>query len=260
MYNAEIMLLRLSGVFQRSRTTGRWSWHHFVWSPWRPVFRPTRSGPTERERVAIETIESRSLLAAAADYRAWGRVDDEMRWAPMMCRQTLPGLARFSASKDATTHGQKLYSLFARKHSEYLAAAERRPSSVGQVVVKESWVPEEVTDPKELPGGQGDVDYTKVIRMPSPRAGAPRGPESAWEDLFYPFARQGDKVFRAARQAALFVMMKLDPRTPDTDAGWVYATLTPDGKTVTSAGKIESCMHCHRAAMTDRLFGLLKTK
>ena len=51
-------------------------------------------------------------------------------------------------------------------------------------------------------------------------------------------------------------MFKLDPQTPDTDEGWVYGTVTPDGKKVTSAGKVESCMKCHQRAPHDRLFGL----
>ena len=33
-------------------------------------------------------------------------------------------------------------------------------------------------------------------------------------------------------------------------------TLTPDGKTVTSAGKVKTCMGCHTENTTDRMFGL----
>jgi hypothetical protein len=218
------------------------------------------SDPTELAklaRVPDETLQAK-LLMAAADYPNWGRVDDEMGWAPGLCRATLPGLARFSDSEDATTHGDKLYSLFARKRFDYLVVAGRMPSPFGQVVVKQSWVPEEVTDPEELPRGQGDIDYAKVQRTSSPRAGRTHALDWGGNDHFYPFARKGDKVFRAARQSDLFVMMKFDPSTPDTDAGWVYATLTPNGKTVTAAGRLESCMGCHRAAKTDRLFGLPK--
>jgi hypothetical protein len=53
-------------------------------------------------------------------------------------------------------------------------------------------------------------------------------------------------------------MFKLEPGTPGTDAGWVYGTVTPDGKQVTSAGRVESCMGCHQDAPHDRLFGLAK--
>jgi hypothetical protein len=53
-------------------------------------------------------------------------------------------------------------------------------------------------------------------------------------------------------------MFKLDPSTPGTDRGWAYGTVTADGKQVTSAGRVESCMRCHRKAPHDRLFGLPK--
>jgi hypothetical protein len=65
-------------------------------------------------------------------------------------------------------------------------------------------------------------------------------------------------VYKAAKPAGLFVMMKLDPKTPGTDAGWVYGTLSADGKAVTAAGKVESCMKCHQDAKHDRLFGPAK--
>ena len=52
----------------------------------------------------------------------------------------------------------------------------------------------------------------------------------------------------------LFMMIKIGDE--DSDAGWIYATVAPDGKTVTASGKIASCMECHQAAKHDRLFGL----
>ena len=109
------------------------------------------------------------------------------------------------------------------------------------MIVKESWVPEEVTDAKS-----GVIDQKKVIHS---------GDKPFSGDSFYPYAAKGDKVYKAAKIAGLFVMMNLDPKTPDTDDGWVYGTLTADGKTVTAAGKIESCMKCHLNAKSDRLFG-----
>ena len=53
-------------------------------------------------------------------------------------------------------------------------------------------------------------------------------------------------------------MVKLDPSTPDTDAGWVYGTVSADGKQVNASGRIASCMKCHQQAKHDRLFGLPK--
>jgi Cytochrome P460 len=181
------------------------------------------------------------LLRAAKEYKAWGRVDDEVRFAPELCRMPNPGIARFSASEDADTHGQKLYSLFARHRKEYVTADKTKPVTVGQVIVKESWVPEEVKDMKPVRPGFVAAEF---------RHGKPD------DDHFYPYAAKGDKVYKAGQPAGLFIMKKLDPKTPGTDDGWVYGTVSADAKTVTAAGKVESCMKCHTDAKHDRLFGL----
>ena len=65
--------------------------------------------------------------------------------------------------------------------------------------------------------------------------------------------------FRATDPAGLYIMFKLDPSTPETDEGWVYATITPDGQ-VTSAGRVGSCMGCHETSAThERLYGVPKS-
>ena len=178
--------------------------------------------PAEPEK-QIDSPFAKDLLKAAAEYELWGRVDNETRVAPMACSapgpQPNPPQPHFSASKDETTHGRKLYFLFSKNRNDYLAIAKNKAAAVGQVIVKQSWIPEEVTDPKS-----------------------------------------GFKVLKAGKQGDLFVMMKLDPKTPGTDEGWVYATLSSDGKKLTSAGKIESCMKCHQETKTDRLFGLQLAK
>jgi hypothetical protein len=53
--------------------------------------------------------------------------------------------------------------------------------------------------------------------------------------------------------AGLFVMKKVGGDS--TDAGWIYGTVAVDG-TVTSAGRVATCMGCHDDAPPDRLFGL----
>jgi hypothetical protein len=189
------------------------------------------------------------LKKIAGEYVSYGRVDDEMRWAPYLCRMPMPGIAHVSASKDDKTHGRKLYSLFAKNHMAYRALDERNPVPVGQVLVKQSWMPEDVTEKKK--DAQGRVPFEEIVRT-TPKKGDPfyQG------DHFWPYARKGDKVYKASKQADLFIMLKLDPKTPGTDSGWVYGTVTPDGRTVTSAGRVESCMKCHQETKTDRLFGL----
>jgi hypothetical protein len=141
------------------------------------------------------------LAEIGAGYSSYGRVDDVQRLAPTMCKLPTPAPPRLSASRDPETHGRKLYYLYA-KHQEAYRICRELDQPVGQVLVKESWVP-----------------------------GKPltRGP--------------------------LFAMVKTGEA--DSDAGWIYATLTPDGKTVTASGKIASCMECHQSERTrDRLFGV----
>jgi hypothetical protein len=52
-----------------------------------------------------------------------------------------------------------------------------------------------------------------------------------------------------------FVMVKVDPRTAGTDAGWIYGVVDPNQHDVIEAGKIERCVACHALAPHDRLFG-----
>ena len=54
----------------------------------------------------------------------------------------------------------------------------------------------------------------------------------------------------------LFIMLKMPPQTVGTDEGWIYGTVTPDGKTVTGSGRMASCMSCHLSAPHGRLFGV----
>lgn len=55
----------------------------------------------------------------------------------------------------------------------------------------------------------------------------------------------------------LFVIAKVGDGAGDgTDQGWIYGTVAVDG-TVTSAGRVGTCMECHdRDAKHERLFGL----
>jgi len=168
----------------------------------------------------------------AANYVAWGRVDDELRWAPFLCRIPLPGITRPSKSDDESTHGQKLYSVFAKNHDAYPNGPQTE-----QVVVKQSWTAELVTTP--------DAGFKPSAEMFAADAG----------DHFYAYARGDGGVYRAAQPAGLYIMFKLPPSTPDTDQGWVYATITAAGE-VTAAGRVTKCMDCHEVATHERLFGV----
>jgi hypothetical protein len=188
-------------------------------------------------------------LKIAQTYETYGRVDDQARWAPFMCDMPRPAGVRFSASRDVKTHGQKLYSVFAFSRNPYLTLP-KSGQPIGQVIVKQAWVPREVKDPEKPRQA-----VIRQVRQPARvKKGDDRGPAKA--DFFLPYVRKDGRLFRADKQAALFIMYKMDTKNRETDQGWVYGTVTPDGKTVTSAGKVASCMKCHQKAAHDRLFGV----
>jgi hypothetical protein len=173
-----------------------------------------------------------TLKAIAAGYSQWGRVDDEMRWAPGLCKMPTPSRARISASDDGGTHGRKLYSLYAKDPVAYgqRASAMRSPeqpdlSDISQVIVKEAFKPVE-TD-------QGPSMHMRP-------------------------AEQGGKFYVPGEPMGLYVLFKPSKSDPAaTDAGWVYGTIAADMTTITGAGKIDSCMGCHQS-LPGRLFGLQK--
>jgi hypothetical protein len=194
-----------------------------------------------------------NLLQIAKFYKEYGRVDDTMRVAPAACdapRNPKAGVARFSESKDEKTHGKKLYSVFASYKGAYLFAKGFKEQPAGQMLVKQSWLAEEVKE--------DDDKERKVVVTPLKRR--PDDPKERVSpdriDHFLPYAEKAGKLYHAAKQAELFIMYKVDPKTKDTDNGWVYGTVTPDGKKVTSSGKVESCMKCHQDAPHGRVFGL----
>lgn len=105
---------------------------------------------------------------------------------------------------------------------------------------------------------------------PTPRMSASRDEATHGRKQYYLYAKfrreylqahdidqpEGQVVVKESRIPAtrergpLFLMLK--------SAGeWTYATASPDGKTITSQGKLASCIECHESARTrDRLFGL----
>jgi hypothetical protein len=166
-----------------------------------------------------------------ASYKPWGRVDDQLRWAPWLCTMPQPGRPAMSAAEGGG-HARKLYSLFAKDHQAYvqLHGQGAKPPLVGQAIAKESYVPEIVTK-KE-----------------------PRVPDPDGADHFDPYLLQGDTIYRASKVGGVYVMLRKPPATPGSDDGWIYGTVTPDGN-VTSAGRVASCMGCHVNAKHGRLFG-----
>lgn len=187
------------------------------------LFLASCGGP--EARTAKADLESR-LLQIAREYPSYGRVDDENRWTPTLCTPS-PSRARSSESDDAATHGRKIYYLFARNRTAYaLRIGELQPA--GQAIVKEAWHPVPATRDPGLEGIYGRQD----------EAGG-----------FIPYVERNGRTWTTGEKSGLFVMLK-------EEGGWVYATLTADGKRVTQAGKIASCIGCHRDARPDSLFGI----
>lgn len=194
-----------------------------------------------RDHLEWESI----VLDAARQYRAqYGQVSG-WSWITTLCVPVDPLYLRiddrsFHHETVATGSSElgKIGVLFARHSSEYLDSHETSGSQVGQTIVKEAYRPEMYS------GSSRRHDFIEGPRQEQYYAG----------DL-----------------TALFIMHRLEPSTPDTDDGWIYATLVlPEGESaqssfpfldetpsweVTAVGKIDSCVQCHQAVGTGRLFG-----
>jgi hypothetical protein len=173
---------------------------------------------------------------AFAEYKAWGRVDDEVRWAPFLCRMPEPGRPTMSAANDGG-HAKKLYSLFAKEHAAYAALGSSTPptaSATVQIIAKESYLPEAVA----------------TAPPPPSTLGAAEG-----DDHFHPYTTSPDgKTYRAGQMVGVYFVIEKPAGTPGTDEGFIYGTVTATGA-VTSAGRVSSCMGCHAQAKHRRLFG-----
>lgn len=209
------------------------------------------SGPTKAQLAAWTT----RLERLARGFRELSRVDDMSHWAPAACRRPMRPASAPSSAADAKSsdHGQKIYALWAADVGAYgkltglwletsvedRARAGRVSGTDGcdQVIVKESFEAVEMAaDAKDVPF-EGE--------------GTPPG----WRGR-RPATRDG-KRYRPGAAKGLFVMLHLVEPTPEADNGWIYGTVDLDG-VVTSVGRVESCMGCHRAAPHGRLFGLAR--
>lgn len=237
-----------------------------------PTTKEITSAPMHKEAAMIEPAFVEALLKIGKEYESYGRTDDFYHWAPGLCAAPPPLYrpgAYVSESEDDETHGRKIYSLLAgfypppapkaptkitfeqglylpgsEGQKAYLAIAKGAEVPEGLVLVKEAWVPEEVTDPKEIAKikQQRLSKESELLFNPNPG------------HTFWPYAEKGKKLYQAKEKSALFVMYKTKEGTPNTDQGWVYGTLSADGKEVTSAGMLKKCMGCHTRAPYGRLF------
>ncbi len=213
---------------------------------------PTPSPNSSPQSARQPSLFDEQVLEIARGYWQFIRVSDRLNWSPLACAMPRASGVQQSSSDDPSTHGRKLYFLFAKdandyaslRYSHYYRQIGGQPNTevtpwkaaIGQALVKEAFVPERVPASEEP---------ERLVNDPERR--------------LFPaeYARTADGTFfRTGEPAGLFIMFKLDPSTPGTDEGWVYAATTPDGQTVLDAGRIESCMRCHARAEHDRLFGV----
>ncbi len=171
------------------------------------------------------------LQHVANDYLSYALIDRLGHWAPELCLWS--PTPQFSEAAPEAPHAQKIYFLYVKDPDSYEAPEATQP--VGQAIVKQSWAPEEVSARATADADGGDDETSRLV---------------------IPYASRDGKRYRGNHQTGLFVMLKLDPETRETDEGWIYGTVTPDGKNVLSAGRVESCMECHQQAKGDRVFGI----
>lgn len=183
------------------------------------------------------------VRAVAEAYRAYGRVDDEVRWAPADCRMPEPSRARVSRAE--AEHERKVYFVYASDRSAYLrlTGARRGRPRAGFTVVKEAFAPRELSRDTDDPmsAARGDIPGHPAAPMERARFRAEPDAEG--------------RVIGPGEPAGLFVMQYVGRGVRESDDGWIYGTVTPGGE-VTAAGRVPSCMGCHRSAPHGRLFGL----
>lgn len=202
-----------------------------------------------------------ALLEAAKKYAAWDEVDNLARWAPTLCSLPPAPRARMSAAEAKGGHSRKIYFLFAKDRDAYLAATAKKPKEqpIGQILVKQAHAPVAVDKLPPYPKRIGGLVPARTETGATNENAAPTEGETNKPKLVFkgrdPYVKDGEKVYRAGEINGLFVMMKLDPKTAGTDQGWVYGTINPKTNSITAAGRIQSCMKCHKDAATDRMFG-----
>jgi hypothetical protein len=195
--------------------------------------------------------DARELVArAAAGAASWDVVGPHVLWAPTLCMAPPPRSAHVSRAPEGGHQGHKLFVLRANDPESYMkltgSGDERSPNDtpseapLGLTLVKESYAPIAI-DPADVPAPRIGIDLY------------------AEPDGFYPYARRSGQTYRTGERRDAFVMVRVAPGTPDSEQGWVFGTVTPEGE-VTSAGRVASCIGCHSEAYgeagTDGLFGV----
>jgi hypothetical protein len=169
-----------------------------------------------------------------------------------------------SHSDDAKTHGKKLYMLWVQDSQAYWRMSYVEPQEpqpdLEQFIKR---LPGDGTKPGPIdrtsPVGQTLVKETfEAVEVSDSEWAKTRAPDDGgidWRLTDKDAVMLDGKRVKKGDPAELFIMTKLDPKTPETDNGWIYAVVSKDRKSVLAAGQIESCMRCHQTTDRDRLYG-----
>lgn len=118
----------------------------------------------------------KALLQAAAEYKNYGMVDENFNLAPTLCAapSIVSKVPKLSASKDASTHGQKIYYLYAKNKTAYVKLND---PEIAQTIVKESWTPKKT---KTANGESLQADQIYALFIMTKTEGEPEGTDRGW--------------------------------------------------------------------------------
>lgn len=194
---------------------------------------PSASGPSEND-----PTHHAALLAIADKYKTFSRVDGTW-WSQLDCRAPPDDPGHMSNAAEGSAHGRKVFTLQIYDFDAYAKETGGRPPP-----------PESARVGKGPPLAGVEQALVKVSYEPTEDPGkVPRIHQIA------PVTHEG-KRFYAGEQKDLFIMYRPADKAAATDAGWLYGTVTADGKKVTSAGLVKNCMGCHEKAPHGRQFGV----
>jgi hypothetical protein len=186
--------------------------------------------------VANDPREHATLLAIAEAYDSFARADGT-HWGPLDCAAPPDEETHVSASAAGSPHGRKLYTLRIFDFEAYIRDTKQQPP-------QQAW--HRYVKGAPVPGTEQVL--VKVSYQPTDDKR-----KAAWGIAS---ATSEGKTFYPGELRDLFVMYKpTDRPMKQTDGGWLYGTVSPDRRKVTSAGLVASCMSCHEDAPHGRLFG-----
>lgn len=205
--------------------------------------RPAHRTPAQRNAELIEL--------AAAEFGAFERVAENVSVVPADGADPLRSApASLTAVDPIGGHGGTVYALYASKALSYQSLLDRVRSPEGQTLVMQAWRAQRVDRGGASPAATRSPESGSSTSYPTtdPIARTFAGSRPA-------AVERGGERWAAGQAVGLFIMRRLEVDAAQTDMGWIYGVVGPDGA-VRRSGLIESCIECHRKAPYERLYGL----